>query len=75
MPPNFKMTSTLFLAQAGGGILDSARETATQFGFDWWLFLSQCISFAIVAFLLQKFAYKPILKVLEERRASGRSFV
>ena len=38
------------------------------FGFDWWMFLSQCISFIIVCFLLQKFAYKPILNVLEERR-------
>jgi len=32
------------------------------------LFLSQVISFCIVAFLLQRFAYKPILAVLEERR-------
>ena len=44
------------------------RDTAEKFGFNWWLFLSQCISFAIVAFLLQKFAYKPIINVLEERR-------
>jgi F-type H+-transporting ATPase subunit b len=32
------------------------------------LFLSQVVSFAIVAFLLRRFAYKPILTVLEERR-------
>ena len=32
------------------------------------MFLSQVISFCIVAFLLQRFAYKPILAVLEERR-------
>lgn len=32
------------------------------------MFISQCISFAIVAFLLHRFAYKPVLKVLEERR-------
>jgi len=58
----------IFLAAAEGGALESAKETALQFGFNWWLFLSQCISFGIVALLLQKFAYKPILNVLEERR-------
>src|SRR5581483_7947781 len=62
------MISIFFLAQAGGGIVDSAKETAQAFGFEWPLFLSQCISFAIVAFLLQKFAYKPIVTILEERR-------
>ena len=43
-------------------------EKAEVFGFHWWLFLSQLISFCIVATLLQKFAYKPILSVLEQRR-------
>jgi F-type H+-transporting ATPase subunit b len=60
------------LLAAEGGIVDSlsaaARETGETFGFNAWLFFSQVISFAIVAFLLQKFAYKPILNVLEERR-------
>lgn len=58
----------IFLAATDGGILDSAKETALQFGFDRWMFTSQCISFLIVCILLQRFAYKPILKVLEERR-------
>ena len=44
------------------------KEIAETFGVSWWYFLSQLISFAIVALLLQKFAYKPILTVLEERR-------
>src|SRR5256714_13164022 len=50
------------------GILDQARETAEQFGWEPKLFLSQVISFIIVALLLKRFAYKPILAVLEERR-------
>ncbi len=58
----------IFLAAVEGGALESAKETALQFGFTWWLFLSQCVSFAIVAILLNKFAYKPILTVLEARR-------
>lgn len=44
------------------------RDTAETFGWNPWLFLSQVISFAIVAFLLRRFAYKPILAVLEGRR-------
>lgn len=45
-----------------------ARETGQQFGFDVWIFLSQVISFVIVALLMKRFAYKPILGVLEQRR-------
>jgi F-type H+-transporting ATPase subunit b len=55
-----------FLAQAS--IVDMARETGETFGFDVWIFLSQVISFVIVALVLRQFAYKPILAVLEERR-------
>src|SRR2546423_13378168 len=57
--------TAMFLA---AGILDQARETAEQFGWEPKLFLSQVISFIIVALLLKRFAYKPILAVLEERR-------
>ena len=56
------------LILASSSILDSARETATTFGWNPWLFFSQVISFTIVALLLRRFAYKPILAVLEERR-------
>jgi len=48
--------------------LDSAKETAETFGWNVWLFLSQVISFVIVALVLKRFAYTPVLKVLEERR-------
>jgi len=44
------------------------EDTARQFGVDWPHFIAQVISFSIVAFLLHRFAYKPILTVLEERR-------
>src|SRR5215471_10227422 len=53
---------------ASGGAADIIRETAETFGWNWKLFLSQVISFCIVAFLLRRFAYKPVLAVLEERR-------
>jgi F-type H+-transporting ATPase subunit b len=59
------MTFPLLLAASA---LDSARETAETFGWNVWLFLSQVISFVIVALLLKRFAYKPVLAILEERR-------
>jgi F-type H+-transporting ATPase subunit b len=62
------MTGLFILAAAGGGLGDIARQTGEQFGFNTSLFVSQLISFLIVAFLLHRFAYKPILKVLEARR-------
>src|SRR5881398_1384147 len=55
-------------AAATGGAADILRETAETFGWNWKLFLSQVVSFCIVAFLLRRFAYRPILAVLEERR-------
>lgn len=48
--------------------MDTARGIGEQFGFNRQLFFSQVVSFCVVAFLLHRFAYKPILKVLEERR-------
>jgi F-type H+-transporting ATPase subunit b len=45
-----------------------AADIAHQFGLNTPDFIAQVISFCIVAALLYKFAYGPILKVLEERR-------
>ena len=60
------MDQILFLGAASLG--EIAKQTGEQFGFQTQLFISQIISFCIVAFLLHRFAYKPILQVLEERR-------
>src|SRR3984893_6962839 len=56
------------IAAESGGFGQMLRNTADTFGWNPWLFLSQVISFVIVAFLLRRFAYKPILTILEERR-------
>ena len=56
------------LASIGGDLANAAQDTAKTFGFNTPHFIAQCISFAIVAFLLHRFAYKPILQVLEERK-------
>jgi F-type H+-transporting ATPase subunit b len=56
------------IAASSGGAAEILRDTAETFGWNWRLFLAQVISFCIVAFLLRRFAYKPILAVLEDRR-------
>src|SRR5215472_2097971 len=56
------------IAAATQSVSETVRNTADMFGWNWKLFLSQVISFCIVAFLLRRFAYKPILAVLEDRR-------
>ena len=58
----------MMIAAAAGGFSDMLRDTAETFGWNPRLFFSQVISFVIVALLLRRFAYKPILNVLEERR-------
>jgi F-type H+-transporting ATPase subunit b len=62
------MNIPIFLAQSSGGFGDMIRSTGETFGFDLRIFFSQVISFTIVALLLRRFAYKPILAVLEQRR-------
>jgi F-type H+-transporting ATPase subunit b len=58
----------IIAAAATGGLSETLHDTAETFGWTWQLFLAQVISFTIVALLLRRFAYKPILAVLEERR-------
>jgi F-type H+-transporting ATPase subunit b len=60
------MEHTVFFAASD--LVDLAKKTGETFGFNWSLFISQCISFGIVCLALNRFAYKPILKILEERR-------
>jgi F-type H+-transporting ATPase subunit b len=62
------MNSLIILAQTASGPLDMIKAVGEQFGFAWPLFLSNFFSFLIVCFLLQKFAYKPVVTMLEERR-------
>ena len=62
------MNHSIIFASALTDLANTGRQVAEQFGLDWPHFIAQCISFGIVAFLLHRFAYKPVLKVLEERR-------
>lgn len=56
------------LAATAPGEKSIPQQISETFGWNGTLFISQVISFLAVAFLLNKFAYKPILKVLEDRR-------
>jgi len=59
-----KTLALLAAAQSGGRIETIART----FGVDWSHLTAQIISFSIVCAVLYKWAYQPILKMLEERR-------
>ncbi len=43
-------------------------EILNQFGINPILLLAQVVNFLVLLFILKKFLYKPILKVLEERK-------
>jgi F-type H+-transporting ATPase subunit b len=65
------MTVVHLLAVAAPGAVQTGNplvDIPEAFGLNAWAFVCQVISFGIVAFLLYKFAYHPILAVLEERR-------
>ena len=62
------MQSPVLFGSIGSDLGQMAHDTAVRFGVDWPHFVAQCISFAIVAFLLHRYAYKPILTVLAERK-------
>jgi F-type H+-transporting ATPase subunit b len=50
------------------GVGSGAEQIATTFGVDWAHLLAQVVSFCIVCFILYRFAYRPVLKMLEVRR-------
>lgn len=62
------MQSPILFGSIGSDLGQMAHDTAVRFGVDLPHFAAQCVSFAIVAFVLQRYAYKPILAVLDERK-------
>ena len=47
-------------------------ELAEKLGLDWKLLLSQAVNFLVLLALLRQFAYKPLLKILKERRTKSK---
>ena len=58
----------LLLAAQVGINTERPERVVTTFGVDWPHLLAQIASFCIVCFVLYRFAYKPVLKMLEVRR-------
>jgi F-type H+-transporting ATPase subunit b len=48
--------------------MDTISQIFTNFGVDWHKFLSQVILFLVVYWVLSKYAFGPVLKMLQERR-------
>jgi len=55
-------------AEASGGFMQMIRQIIQNFGIDRPNLLAQILNFCVVAFLLWKFAFKPILATLDERQ-------
>jgi F-type H+-transporting ATPase subunit b len=53
---------------AAVNIAGPIQDIANTFGVDWSHLVAQIISFSIVCVVLQRYAYKPVLTMLEERR-------
>lgn len=62
------MIEIVFFGAIGSDLAQMAGDVQREFGIQWSHFIAQVISFTIVAALLYKFAYKPVLGILHERR-------
>jgi F-type H+-transporting ATPase subunit b len=62
------MNHYILFASLGSDLAENAQKTAETFGLDWPHFIAQVVSFSLVCLCLFLFAYKPILKMLAERR-------
>jgi F-type H+-transporting ATPase subunit b len=58
------------IAQAATEAVTHEADTSLlgTFGLDWKLFLAQLINFAVIVFVLTKWVYKPLIKMMDERR-------
>jgi len=60
------MNALVLMAQAESS--GQIEQIARTFGVDWPHLIAQMISFSIVCFLLYRFAYGPVLRMLADRR-------
>ena len=62
------MIMNVLLLAAQVALSERPERIVTTFGVDWSHLLAQVVSFCIVCFVLYRFAYQPVLKMLETRR-------
>ena len=60
------MNALVFLALASSD--GQIQQIARTFGVDWPHLVAQIVSFCSVCVVLHRFAYRPVLRILEERR-------
>jgi len=60
------MNALALLATAGSD--GQIQQVARTFGVDWSHLIAQIVSFCIVCVVLYRFTYRPVLRMLEERR-------
>ena len=60
--------SGLFCGAAGGPLLAVIENPFPKFGVNWYDFTSQAIAFLIIAWILNKFVFKTVMKMVEDRR-------
>jgi F-type H+-transporting ATPase subunit b len=48
--------------------MEQLQQIFATFGIEWWRFIAQCFLFLILYGVLSKFAFKPIIDMLEARR-------
>jgi F-type H+-transporting ATPase subunit b len=58
----------MFSIIADAGLLDTAQEIGTRFGWKPAYFIAQVVNFCLVLFVLKKFAFGPIQDLLEKRK-------
>jgi len=64
----YMMMNLLFFAAQVVVNTERPERVVTHFGVDWPHLLAQVASFCIVCFILYRFAYRPVLEMLEVRR-------
>jgi F-type H+-transporting ATPase subunit b len=67
------LSHLLFLAQSAAPAAEAAAPSGitkitNDFGISWPVLLAQVLNFTVVAFILWKFAFKPVLATLDERQ-------
>lgn len=66
--PLLPLAQAAAAAPDSGSLAEKATQIAGDFGLHLNLFVAQCFNFVVVAFLLWRFAFKPVLATIAERQ-------
>lgn len=60
--------SLVVAAANGGGVVSSLLQAASHLGIEWPMLVAQGVCFSVVAIILWKYAFKPVLATIEDRQ-------